>query len=271
MQSEHDPRDSVNHYLSLTSLTHLEPTKKNEPNYKIPNHTGTVGVTHLMAAMAFSNSSIVQILLDAGATPSGYGHVARADAWFYGTFFRRVDNFLLLRAKFPDRDLNNRLLGGFTGLIGGVLVTPGAERETVQMLRVLIASGIDTTVQGACGFTDLMTATLGFDVNKDTMEILLIAMREKNPDAINFRITPQSTFGSLIHIAAKIMTSGPISKWWNLNPILKNGMLRNLLGCTALHLAFMTGNCGLADLLLKYGADLYVSLSLSSLSLSCVF
>ena len=33
------------------------------------------------------------------------------------------------------------------------------------MLRVLMASGIDVSAQGSCGFTDLMTAALGFDVD----------------------------------------------------------------------------------------------------------
>ena len=162
-----------------------------------------------MAAMGFSGSNIVKLLLDAGAPPGGAGHVAQADALFYAVFFRRVDNVLLWLAKFPDYDVNKRLLGGFAGLIGGLMVTPGARRETVQMLRVLMASGIDVSAQGSCGFTDLMTAALGFDVDPTAIEILLIAMRESNPDAINFRITPQSTFGSIVRVVFTFMNQVP--------------------------------------------------------------
>ena len=166
--------------------------------YQITHTTGTVGITNLMAAMSFGESRVVELLLDAGASPGGAGHVAKADALFYAVFFRRVDNVLLWLAKFPDYDVNKRLLGGFAGLIGALMVTPGARRDTAQMLRVLIASGIDVSAQGSCGFTDLMTAALGFDVDPTAIEILLIAMRESNPDAINFRITPQNTFGSIV-------------------------------------------------------------------------
>ena len=76
------------------------------------------------------------------------------------------------------------------------------------MLRVLMASGIDVC-QGSCGFTDLMTAALGFDVDPSAVEILLIAMRESNPDAINFRITPQSTCGSIVRVVFTFMNQVP--------------------------------------------------------------
>lgn len=39
---------------------------------------------------------------------------------------------------------------------------------------------------------------------------------------------------------------------------MRVSILRDILGSSALHLAFMTGNVGLASVLLKYGADLYV-------------
>ena len=42
---------------------------------------------------------------------------------------------------------------------------------------------------------------------------------------------------------------------------MRVSILRDILGSSALHLAFMTGNVGLASVLLKYGADLYVFFS----------
>ena len=61
-----------------------------------------------------------------------------------------------------------------------------------------------------------------------------------------------------VHIAAKIISSSPASKFLNLESLMSVSILRDILGSSALHLAFMTGNVGLASVLLKYGADLYV-------------
>ena len=64
-----------------------------------------------------------------------------------------------------------------------------------------------------------------------------------------------------VHIAAKIISSSPASKFLNLESLMSMSILRDILGSSALHLAFMTGNVGLASVLLKYGADLYVFFS----------
>jgi hypothetical protein len=258
----------ANHYILVKYFVDkiLRETKPNsaeraarlsDPTTKPMIHTiRTIGVTNLMMAMAFGSPQIVRVLLDAGADYKGRGHVAKADAVYYGVFYRRVDNVLLWLSKFPKWDLNRRLLGGFSGLLGAVLVTPGSRRDTAQMVRVLIAAGCDCSAQGSCGFTDLMVGALGFDIDVSIIEILLIAMRESSPDAINIRITPQNTVASVAQIAAKILSSPLISKWLNLDKYFSTEMLRTLMGCTALHLAFLTGNIDLARLLLSYGADM---------------
>ena len=82
-----------------------------------------------MAAMGFSGSNIVKLLMPVHLLVVLVMWLKQMHCFTQS--FRRVDNVLLAR-QISDYDVNKRLLGGFAGLIGGLMVTPGARRETVN-------------------------------------------------------------------------------------------------------------------------------------------